>query len=141
MTTPLTPRHCHHVRIGCDVVALEEIEDSLARFGDRYLRRVFTDAEVSDCEGDNRLERLAARFAAKEAVIKAFAEPDAAFPLSEIEVVRSGALPTLRLTGATARRADGQGWIETSLSLSHAACHAMAAVVVLCTEVDGHVAG
>ncbi|MBI3214155.1 MAG: holo-ACP synthase [Mycobacterium sp.] len=120
------------MRVGCDVVALEEIENSLAQFGDRYLNRVFTAAELADCAGPKSLQRLAARFAAKEAVIKVFAEPAAAFPFFEIEVARSGATPVVKLTGTTARRAADQGWIETSLSLSHADCHAMAVVVVLC---------
>src|SRR5271156_6975102 len=59
------------VRVGCDVVAIEDVQDSLAAFGDRYLRKVFTASEINDCRGSNRVHRLAARFAAKEAVIKA----------------------------------------------------------------------
>ena len=72
----------HRVRVGCDVVAIEDVQDSLAAFGDRYLRKVFTASEINDCQGRNRVHRLAARFAAKEAVIKAFAEPDMPFPLA-----------------------------------------------------------
>ena len=52
------------------------------------------------------MQRLAARFAAKEAVIKAFAEPDMPFPLREIEVTRDGPLPLLRLSGTLAERAN-----------------------------------
>ena len=89
------------VRVGCDVVAIEEVQDSLAAFGDRYLRKVFTANEINDCQGRNRVHSLAARFAAKEAVIKAFAEPDMAFPLREIEVTRNGPLPLLRLSGGS----------------------------------------
>ena len=76
----------HRVRVGCDVVAIEDVQDSLAAFGDRYLRKVFTPSEINDCRGSNQVHRLAARFAAKEAVIRAFAEPDMPFPLREIEV-------------------------------------------------------
>jgi holo-[acyl-carrier protein] synthase len=65
-------------------------------------------------------------------VIKAFAEPDMAFPLREIEVTRDGPRPLLRLTGSVAERAHDQGWLSSSLSLSHADCHAMAVVVVTC---------
>jgi holo-[acyl-carrier protein] synthase len=132
MTEPPDRLSCHHVRSGCDVISVGDVADSLDRFGDRYLHRVFTHAEIEDCDGPEQVSRLAARFAAKEATIKAFAEPGAAFPLQEIEVVRCGVLPVLRLTGATADRARRQGWIETSLSLSHTPCHAMATVVVLC---------
>ncbi len=123
----------HRVRVGCDVVALEDVEDSLAAFGDRYLRKVFTASEINDCRGRNQVHRLAARFAAKEAVIKAFAEPDMPFPWREIEVTRDGPLPLLRLSGALAECAQRQNWLSSSLSLSHADCHAMAFVVVVCS--------
>ena len=122
------------IRLGCDVVAIEDVQNSLATFGDRYLRKVFTASEINDCQGHNRVHRLAARFAAKEAVIKAFAEPDMPFPLREIEVTREGPLPRLRLSGSVAERARRQGWLSSSLSLSHAECHAMAVVVVVCGE-------
>jgi holo-[acyl-carrier protein] synthase len=131
----------YRVRVGCDVVAIEDIQDSLATFGDRYLRKVFTASEINDCQGLNQVERLAARFAAKEAVIKAFAEPDMPFPLPEIEVTRDGPLPQLRLSGAIAERAQHQRWLSSSLSLSHAGCHAMAVVLVVCNPVNDGDAG
>jgi holo-[acyl-carrier protein] synthase len=124
------------VRAGCDVVAIGDVRDSLAAFGDRYLRKVFTASEISDCHGRNRVHSLAARFAAKEAVIKAFAEPDMPFPLREIEVTLDGPLPLLRLSGTVAERARYQGWISSSLSLAHADCHAMAVVLVVCRTVE-----
>jgi holo-[acyl-carrier protein] synthase len=122
----------HRVRTGCDVLAVQEVQDSLEAFGDRYLRKVFTTGEIDDCQGVGRAHGLAARFAAKEAVIKAFAKPDMPFPLREIEVTRDGPLPRLRLSGSVAEQARRQGWLSPSLSLSHADCHAMAVVVVVC---------
>jgi holo-[acyl-carrier protein] synthase len=122
----------HRVRVGCDVIAVEDVQDSLDLFGDRYLRKVYTNSEIDDCRGRNQAQRLAARFAAKEAVIKAFAEPGMPFPLREIEVTRDGPLPVLRLSGTMAERAAEKGWLSSSLSLSHADCHAMAVVVVVC---------
>jgi holo-[acyl-carrier protein] synthase len=122
----------HRVRAGCDVLAVQEVQHSLEVFGRRYLRKVFTTGEIGDCQGLNRLHGLAARFAAKEAVIKAFARPDMPFPLREIEVTRDGPLPRLRLSGSVAELARRQGWRSSSLSLSHADCHAMAVVVVVC---------
>lgn len=116
------------IRVGCDVVAVAEVAESIAAFGDRYLKRVFTPGELDDCGGS--AERLAARFAAKEAVIKAFAEPEAHFPLVEIEVRSRGSAPTLHLSGATAERAQRHGWGQIEVSLSHADCHAVAVVVV-----------
>lgn len=124
------------VRVGCDVVEVDDVQDSLAAFGDRYLRKVFTAGEISDCAGRNQVHRLAARFAAKEAVIKAFAEPDMSFPWREMEVTRDGPLPLLRLSGTLAERARHQGWLSSSLSLSHADCHAMAVVVVVCSPAE-----
>ena len=122
----------HRVRVGCDVVAIDEVRDSLSGFGERYLHKVFTAGEIDDCQGHNQVHKLAARFAAKEAVIKAFADPDMSFSLHEIEVTRDGPLPVIRLSGAIADQAQHQGWLSTSLSLSHADCHAMAVVVVVC---------
>ena len=124
------------VRVGCDVIDVEDVQNSLDTFGNRYLRKVFTEREIDDCQGRNRAQRLAARFAAKEAVIKAFAEPGMSFPLREIEVTRDGPLPVLRLHGAIADRARRQGWVSSSLSLSHADCHAMAVVVVVCSPAE-----
>jgi holo-[acyl-carrier protein] synthase len=123
----------HRVRVGCDVADVEDVQNSLAAFGDRYLCKVFTTSEINDCQGRNRVHRLAARFAAKEAVIKAFAEPDMSFPWREIEVTRDGPLPRLRLSGTLAESAQRQGWTSSSLSLSHAQCHAMAVVFVVCS--------
>jgi holo-[acyl-carrier protein] synthase len=128
------PEHVegHHVRVGCDVIDVGDVEVSLTAFGDRYLRKVFTDSEIDDCRGRNQVQRLAARYAAKEAVIKAFAEPGLAFPWREMEVTRDGPLPRIRLSGSLAEQARRQGWLSTSLSLSHADCHAMAVLVVVC---------
>jgi holo-[acyl-carrier protein] synthase len=124
------------VRVGCDVQDIEHVQDSLAAFGDRYLRKIFTAREINDCKGRNQVHRLAARFAAKEAVIKAFAEPDTPFPWREIEVTKDGPLPRLRLSGTLAGRAQHQGWLSSSLSLSHADCHAMAVVLVACSPAE-----
>lgn len=124
----------HRLRIGCDVVALADVEYSIAQFGERYLRRVYTPAELRDCAGPDQVARLAARFAAKEAVIKALAEPSAAFGLNDVEVRRVRSMPTLLLSGAAARLAAEQGWVDSSLSLSHTTCHAAAAVAVTCAD-------
>ncbi|KHO18150.1 holo-ACP synthase [Mycolicibacterium setense] len=124
----------HRIRVGCDVVALEEIENSLASFGERFLAKIYTADEVATCAGPNRLPRLAARFAAKEATMKAFARPDAAFLPLEIEVVAVDHLPTLRLAGSAAQLAAEQQWQEISLSITHAECHAAAVVVAVCAD-------
>ncbi len=125
----------YRVRSGCDVVALGDIEESIATFGDRFLTRIYTPDELDTCAGPNRLPRLAARFAAKEAVMKVFGRPDAAFVPREIEVVTVDFMPTLRLTGSAARLAAEQRWEQVSVSLTHADCHAAAVVTVSCRDV------
>ena len=122
----------HRVRVGLRCHRHRQCPGLAGAFGDRYLRKIFTASEINDCQGRNRVHRLAARFAAKEAVIKAFAAPDLAFPWHEIEVIKDGPLPLLRLSGRLAERAQHQGWLSSSLSLSHADCHAMAVVFVVC---------
>jgi holo-[acyl-carrier protein] synthase len=124
----------HHVRVGCDLVALSEVEYSVSNFGQRYLDKMFTAAEQAHCEGVNQIARLATRFAAKEAVVKAFGEPGEPYPAHEIEVVSIGSVPSLRLAGSIARRAADQGWLDISVSLSHTDCHAAAIVVVVCSH-------
>ena len=120
------------IRVGCDVVAVSDIEHSVSTFGDRFLTKIFSAGEVAHCAG--RTHQLAARFAAKEAVIKAFAAPDEAFVPPEIEIVAVRGVPTLRLHGSAAALARRQGWDQWAVSLSHADCHATATVAVVCTQ-------
>lgn len=134
MNPPEIRLEAHRIRVGCDVVAIEDIANSLYSFGDRFLAKIYTADELATCDGPNRLERLAARFAAKEAAMKAFAQPDAAFVPPEIEVVTSAHLPRLRLKGSAAELAVAQRWVEVSLSMTHADCHAAAVVVAVCAE-------
>jgi holo-[acyl-carrier protein] synthase len=81
------------VRLGIDLVPVKAIETSIASFGNRFLERVFTPAELMDCGEDHsttvdraRLLRLAARFAAKEAVMKVLGSTDQALPWRSIEI-------------------------------------------------------
>ena len=101
--------------------------------GDRGDRLVLLGGdELAACAGPGRLSRLAARFAAKEAAIKAFSRPDTPFVPREIEVVTAKPLVTLRLSGSAAELAAAQHWRQLSLSLTHAECHAAAVVVAVC---------
>ena len=75
--------------VGVDIVDVERIRRLYQRYRDRFLKRVFTETEISysfSARGDRRYERLAARFAAKEAVIKALGH---AVPYRSIEVRNS----------------------------------------------------
>ena len=118
-TPARAPRHAPDVRIGCDVHTVSQTEASIALFGERYLRRVFTPHELEHCAGD--LERLTGRFAAKEAVLKVLEpEPDDAVPWSSIEVrnSRSGA-PFVALSGPASELAARRGIARIDISLSH----------------------
>ncbi len=101
----------------------------LERYGDRFLERVFTPDEIGYCRG--RPSNLAARFAAKEAAMKALGTGVRGVGWKDIEVVRheSGA-PSLRLHGRAERRARQLGVLDLSLSLSHSHEYAVAFVVV-----------
>ncbi|MCL6647981.1 MAG: holo-ACP synthase [Chloroflexi bacterium] len=113
---------------GIDLVAIDRIQQTLDRFGDRFTQRVFTPAELASCAG--RPASLAARFAAKEAVAKALGTGIGAIRWREIEVVVDPAgRPLLRLEGAAAARARALGLRELALSLSHERTHAVAVVV------------
>ena len=115
------------LQVGIDIVEIARIEQSLLRFGDRFRRRVYTERELR--ETNERGPSLAARFAAKEATIKALGETKIA--LHEIEVVReTDARPELRLRGRAAARAAALGVAELALSLSHSREYAVATVVL-----------
>lgn len=116
--------------VGIDLVQVSRIAESLAQFGDRFLRRVFTDSEIAYATATpaQTAQRLAARFAAKEAAKKALTIPDdVGIGWCDIEVVRtpSGACK-LRLHGDAARLA---GAAELTLSMSHEGDFATAVVV------------
>jgi holo-[acyl-carrier protein] synthase len=122
------------VRVGIDLAAVAEVADSIARYGDRYLRRIFTPAEVADCAGapDVRAARLAARFAAKEAVLKVL-RPTVDVPAwTEIEVRRTpDGWCRLELHGSAARIATEAGLDGWSVSLTHETAVAAAVAMAI----------
>jgi holo-[acyl-carrier protein] synthase len=95
--------------LGSDICDIRRIEQAMERFGDKFLRRVFTEAERAKADrrsGTNRSGTYAKRFAAKEACAKALGTGFAqGVFMSDIGVVNlPGGQPTLRLTGRTAER-------------------------------------
>jgi holo-[acyl-carrier protein] synthase len=116
------------IATGVDIVEINRVADLLTRHGDRFRQRVYTDREWDESGG--RVESLAARFAAKEALIKALGSREPA--LREIEVVRpERSQPMLRLWGRAAEIARALAVRELSLSLSHGREHAIAVVVAV----------
>ena len=118
---------------GVDLIEIDRIERVLARHGDRFLARVFTQAEVLYCRG--RPPELAARFAAKEAVSKALGVGMRMMSRDGIdwrdaEIVGDvRGKPLVRLHGRAAKRADELGLTEWAVSLSHTREYAVAFVL------------
>jgi holo-[acyl-carrier protein] synthase len=124
-----------HVRAGLDLVDVDAVASCLIRHGARYTGRLFTDAEVADCPGPPQVAArgLAARFAAKEAVIKVLAPAQDPPRWRDIEVVRSSnGGCRLSLSGRAQALSVGAGIETWSASLTHEG-H-MAAAVVLATS-------
>lgn len=116
------------LRVGIDTVEVAAVQAALAAHGERYLRRVYTAGEIADCDGD--AERLAARFAAKEAALKALRAGAGGIPWSAVEVLRApGGHPDLALHGAAAQLAEAAGLDELAVSLTHEGGLASAVVV------------
>jgi holo-[acyl-carrier protein] synthase len=126
-----------HVRVGMDLVEVGVVASSVARFGDRYVARLFTSHEIASCTGPPSVVAagLAARFAAKEATIKVL-RPTANQPdWRSMEVRRDpGGWCTMVLSGHAAVLADEAGIDELVVSLTHEETIAGAVVVALCRE-------
>ncbi len=118
------------IGIGIDAVDVERFRRVLER-RPRLAERVFTDRERADMANrHDPVPGLAARFAAKEATMKALGIGIGSIRFSEVGVVRatSGA-PSLELIGNAAKRASELGIVELKVSLTHTDTHAGAVVV------------
>lgn len=125
--------HIMIVGSGIDLVEISRIEQSVERFGKRFLNRVYTPAEQAYClRKRNSAESLAARFAAKEAGAKALGTGIShGVSWLEIEVVREpSGRPTIRFHGRAAEIAQRMGVGHVALSITHTSALSMASVVV-----------
>jgi holo-[acyl-carrier protein] synthase len=130
------------IYVGLDVVSVKEVSRSLERFGDRYVRRVFTPREAAYCRagiGRAAAARFAVRFAAKEATLKALRPeaPSGDWRLIEVRRHPSGWCDVV-LHGEAAALAARQGIETLALSMSHHAGHATAIVVAQAASRAGH---
>jgi holo-[acyl-carrier protein] synthase len=130
------------MHVGIDLVSVDSVRESLEQHGEHYLRRVFTTREVDDSrtpDGTVSTERLAGRFAAKEATLKALGVPaDVGIAWSSIEVVRdSSGRIEIELTGRAAEFAANRGGVTLSVSITHEGPFS-AAVVVAESERPGN---
>lgn len=117
--------------LGIDLVDVRRIRASLAEFGAQFERRLFTDQEILDAGSDHfvKNERLAARFAAKEAAIKAFGLGSVGVDWRELEVARrADGAPVLQVHGKAALHLQQLGATHWALSLSHDGDQAIAIV-------------
>jgi len=120
-------------RVGIDLVAVDAVERSIADHAARYLERIYTERELHDCRtalGEPDAERLAGRFAAKEAVLKVIRSGDEAIPWTHISV-RSDSLgaPSVTLTGRAQAAALRRGVRAIDVSITHE--QGLAAAVIL----------
>jgi holo-[acyl-carrier protein] synthase len=123
------------LRVGVDLTSVVDVERSVARFGDRYVKRVFTPHEIESCARGGQIAStgLAARFAAKEAAIKVLRPRDARPDYRSIEVRRHpDGWCELELTGTAAELAEAEGVRHLALSLTHEAGMAAAVVLAVC---------
>ena len=121
-----------NIGIGIDVIQNDRIANSLKRFGNRFLGRIYTEAETEYCSACARPEiHFAARFAAKEAAFKALGTGwSGGVRWKDVEVHRlPSGQPELRLHGVAAERAATLGATRFHVSLTHD--HAVSAAVVI----------
>lgn len=120
------------VGLGVDIAEVSRIRKAIERYGQTFLRRVFTEREITYCESHrNKFERYAARFAAKEAAMKALGTGwRGGVRWADIEVVRlPGGKPSLELRGETRAIAVRLGVKNISLSITHSGDTALSQVI------------
>jgi len=121
------------VGTGIDLIEIERIQQSVDRYGNRFLDRIYTPGEKAYCLSKKQsAESFAARFAAKEAGAKALGTGiSRGVSWQEIEVVRApGGRPQLRFHGRAAEFAARLGATRAALSLTHSRALAMASVIL-----------
>lgn len=115
---------------GVDLIEIERIRDAIERHGDKFLARIFTEAEQRECGG--RVASLAARFAAKEAAAKALGTGIGDISWLDIEVIGDeNNAPHLYLYKEGEKMAKKLGLSNWSVSLSHTESQAIAFVVAM----------
>jgi holo-[acyl-carrier protein] synthase len=121
------------IGIGLDATEIPRISDTIARFGHRFLARIFTAAEIAYCQAHRHAaQHFAARFAVKEAAMKALGTGRSHGVLwKDVEVVRKGGPPQLQLHGAAARRFDQLGGRSSVVTITHTDTLAMAQVILM----------
>lgn len=116
------------VSVGVDIVEIARIKGALDRWGDRFLRKIYTPAEIAHCRGS--VQELAARFAAKESVSKALGTGIHGIHWQEMEILAEpSGKPLVHLNGRARKVAEERGLRHFEVSLSHSRELAVALVV------------
>jgi holo-[acyl-carrier protein] synthase len=114
--------------IGIDVIEITRIEQAVSRWHDAFLTRIYTAAELEYSR--NRYASLAARFAAKEAVMKALGTGTTGMRWQDIEILsEENGKPVVRLHGKAQHKGDELGVRDFSISISHCEKYAVALVI------------
>ncbi len=121
------------IGLGLDATEIDRISDTIERYGERFLRRIFTEGEVAYCTRRAvPAIHFAGRFAAKEAAMKALGTGHSHGVLwRDVEVVRRGGPPQLQLHGGAARRFAAMGGQSSLLTITHTDALALAQVLIL----------
>lgn len=120
------------VGLGIDITEVNRIRETIERRGEAFLKRVYTPAEIAYCRKHrDPYERFAARFAAKEAAMKALGTGwSRGVRWIDLEVVRlPGGKPMLQLRGAAQKIAERLGVTRISLTITHSGNTALAQVI------------
>ncbi len=117
----------NQIRIGVDIVEINRVGAAIEKWGDRFLKRVYTAAEIGSYR--TKTESLAARFAAKEALMKALGGEGVLISWTDIEVLsETSGRPRVDLHGLARARAHELGLNRFEISLSHSRDSAIAFV-------------
>ncbi len=133
LSTPLQVPQGVNIAVGIDIIEVDRVRKVFAHHGERFLKRVFTEIEIQQCRG--RVEKLAGRFAAKEAISKALGTGLHGVGWREMEVIhlRSGR-PSVRLHGNAKRRAEALGLSAFDVSMADLAQLSIAIAIAVQTD-------
>jgi len=122
-----------NVNCGTDIIEIERIKESIDKFGNNFLTRVFTNQEIEYCESHKsaKYQHYAARFSAKEAVSKMFGTGfNGSFDFKDIEVLNSKlGKPEVKLHGKALAKYESEGYKDITISISHCNKYAVCFVI------------
>ncbi len=121
------------IGLGLDAADIPRIASTMERYGQRFIQRIFTEGEIAYCmRRRHPAIHFAGRFASKEAAMKALGTGHTQGVLwRDVEVVRRGGPPQLRLHGGAERRFAAMGGRSSLLTITHSDALAMAQVLIL----------